>query len=237
MGGINISTTRHHIKRALKRARQIKTWQLIIILLLLLFIEATLLRFNHLHMNDLKSAVAAADESGDDAAIATALDNLSNYTFTHTIVNITEKNGESTITFGTGPIYLEHQYNKKASEALAAAEQNVTTDANPNGNVFAKAMAVCRPLALQNGWVSESPEYINCFTSEIAKYPASEALEDTYVATLPSTALFRYDFASPIWTPSPEGFLAIICLILTVIIIGRFLIWLTLRVALVFIKN
>ena len=60
-------------------------------------------------------------------------------------------------------------------------------------------------------------------------------LEDTFVASLPSTALFRYDFASPIWTPTLSGFVMIICLLLSVVIFIRFLIWLVLRLSLLFI--
>ena len=233
MGGIK----KNDVKRFLRNLTRVKTWQLIIILVLALFIEATLLRFNHIRMNELKTEVAAADEAEDDAAIATALEKLRDYTNTHTVINVVERNGESYATFGTGPIYLEHQYVRKASEALAKAEQEATTDENPNGNVFAKAMGVCRPLALQNGWVSESPEYINCFMSEIAKYPTSDRIEDTSVANLPSTGLFRFDFASPIWTFSLAGIVAIICVILAFVVFVRVLLWICLRLALLFIKN
>ena len=233
MGGIK----KNDIKVALRRLAKIKTWQLLIIFVLLLFIEATLLRFDHIEMTNLKANVTAADESGDDAAISEALAKLRNYARTHTIVNVIEKNGESYVTFGTGPVYLEKQYNRKASEALAAAEENAGTDENPNGNVFAKAMDVCKPLAIANGWAWNSQGYLDCMTGEINKYPASERIEDTYVASLPSTALFRYDFASPIWTPTFSGFIGIICLILGAVLIIRFFSWAFLRLALVFIKN
>lgn len=233
MGGIK----KKELKLALRRLRTIKTWQLLIILMLSLFIEATLLRFNHIHMTDLKSEVAVADESGDEVAIQKALNNLKSYVNSHTVVNVVEKNGISRVTFGSGPVYLEHQYNRKASAALAEAEKNAATDENPNGNVFAKAMAVCQPLAHQNGWDWNTPEYINCYTSEIAKYPAADKIEDTYAATLPSTSLFRYDFASPVWTFSPAGLMGIVCVVLAIITFVRFLIWLLLTIALIFIKN
>ena len=233
MGGIK----KKDLKASLRKLTKIKTWQLLIIFVLLLFIEATLLRFDHIEMTNLKAAVASADEAEDDAAINEALNNLHDFTRTHTVVNVIEKNGESFITFGTGPIYLEHQYFRKASEALAAAESQAATDANPNGNVFAKAMDVCKPIAIANGWVWNSQGYIDCMTGEINKYPTSERIEDTYVASLPSTALFRYDFASPIWTPTLSGFVSIACLVLAAVLVIRFFSWLFLRLALVFIKN
>lgn len=233
MGGIK----KKDVKAALRKLTKVKTWQLLIIFVLLLFIEATLLRFDHIEMTNLKSAVASADESDDDAAINEALNNLRNFTRTHTVINVVEKNGESYITFGTGPIYLKNQYNRKASEALAKAEAEAATDANPNGNVFAKAMDVCKPLAIAYGWAWNSQGYLDCMTGEINKYPAAERIEDTYVASLPSTALFRYDFASPVWTPTFSGFIGIICLILAAVLVIRFFSWLFLRLALVFMKN
>ncbi|MBQ3271069.1 hypothetical protein IJH10_00480 [Candidatus Saccharibacteria bacterium] len=233
MGGIK----KKDLKTALRKLSKIKSWQLLIIFVLLLFIEATLLRFDHIEMTNLKADVTAADEAGDDNAINEALTKLQAFARTHTIVNVVEKNGESYVTFGTGPVYLEKQYTRKATEALAAAEAQAGTDANPNGNVFAKAMDVCKPLAIIYGWAWNSQGYLDCMTGEIAKYPTSERIEDTYVASLPSTALFRYDFASPIWTPTLSGFVAIICLILAAILIIRFFSWAFLRLALVFIKN
>lgn len=233
MGGIK----RKKLKAALRKIKTIKTWQLLIILILALFIEATLLRFNHIHMTDLKSEVVAADESGDEEAIQSTLNNLRNYVNSHTVINVIEKNGVSRVTFGSGPVYLEQQYNRIASAALAEAEANAATDGNPNGNVFAKAMDVCKPLAIQNGWAWNSSGYIDCMTGEIAKYPTSERIEDTYAATLPSTNLFRYDFASPVWTFSPAGIMGIICIILAIVTFVRFVIWLLLKIALIFIKN
>lgn len=233
MGGIK----KKDLKNSLKKLSSIKTWQLVIILLLFLFIEATLLRIDHIHMTDLKSAVTAADEAGDDKALAAALNELRDFTTTHTVINVVEKNGESYVTFGTGPIYLEQTYIRKASAALAEAEANANTDANPNGNVFAKAMEVCKPQAINYGWAWNSPQYLGCMTGEIAKYPTTETLEDTYAAALPSTALFRYEFASPVWTFTLSGIVGIICIALAVAVVIRFIAWIILRIALIFVKK
>lgn len=233
MGGIK----KKELKFSLKRLSTVKTWQLAIILVILLFIEATLLRVDHIRMTDLKAAVITADEQGDDEALAKSLAELRDFTSTHTVINVVEKNGKSNITFGTGPIYLEQTYIRKASAALAEAEANANTDQNPNGNVFAKAMDVCKPQAINNGWAWNSPEYLGCMTGEIAKYPTSETVEDTYAASLPSTALFRYEFASPIWTLTPSGILGIICIILAAVVLLRAFLWLILHIALLFVKK
>ena len=233
MGGIR----KNEVKKFLRKLFRVKTWQLLIILVLLLFIEATLLRFDHIKMTELKADVLAADAENNDQDIQSALTELRKFTSTHTVINVVEKNGTSNITFGTGPFYLEKQYIRKASAALEAAEEQAGNDENPNGNVFAKAMDVCKPIAIANGWAWNSQGYIDCMTGEIAKYPTAETIQDTYVATLPSTALFRYDFASPIWSFTPSGIVAVLCVALSIIIIARLLIWCILRLALVFLKN
>lgn len=229
----------NQIKKSLHQARHLKTWQLLLILILLLFVTATLLRLDHLQMSSLRAAVLQADESGDEAAIRAALNNLKDFTESHTVVNVVEKNGVEKITFGSGPIYLEHLYQKQAAEALEKAEQELaaTSSSNPNGNIFAKAMEVCKPQAIANGWRWTDEAYLNCMTGEISQYPSSDDLQDTYAAQLPSTALYRYDFASPVWTFSLSGLFILLDLIISVVIFIRFLIWCTLRIALIFLKN
>lgn len=233
MGG---KKRRFELKKTLAEIAKVKVWQLILILVPMLFILATLMRFDHIEMTKLKAAVTAADEAGDDVQSAAALQRLKEFTFSHTVINVVEKNGTTKVTFGTGPIYLEKQYLRKASEIMTRAELEAGDDSNPNGNVFAKAMSVCKPLAIANGWNWNSTGYLNCMTGEISKYPTQDTLEDVYVAKLPSTALYRYDFASPVWTPTLTGFFMILCLLLALIILVRSLIWFTIHIALIFIR-
>ena len=225
--------------RLLGIIKSIKTWQLILILLPLLFVAATLLRFDHLKMLDLRAAVLAADQANDDQAIVDSLQKLKDFTDTHTVINIVEKNGRQELTFGTGPFYLENLYIRTATAAIAAAEKKLaeTGDTNPNGNIFAKAMSICKPQAIANGWAWNSPGYLNCMTGEINKYPASDNITDTLTADVPSTGLYRYDFASPAWAPNATGFVILACIILTVVIFIRILIWFILRILLLFLKK
>ena len=224
------------LKNALKQLKKVKIWQLLLILAPLLFLTATLLRFDHIKMTELKAEVLAADEEGNDEKIAETLNNLKNFTFSHIVINVVEQNGTSRITFGTGPLYLEHQYLRKTSEILQQAEQNVGTDANPNGNVYAAAMSVCQPQAQRNGWAWNNPDYMNCYLTEINKYPASERIEDTVVVSLPDTTLYRYDFASPMWAPTLTGFAMLASLILAAVIIIRLFAWIVIHIAILFVK-
>ena len=146
-----------------KRGRKFKakTWQLLLILIPLLFIDATLLRLDHIKMTELRAAVLAADEAEDDAEIARTLEELKSFVFSNIVINVEDKNGEQEISFGTGPFYLEHQYLRAANAALEEAESKFS-DGNPNGNIYALASSVCQPQAISNGWTWNDANYINC---------------------------------------------------------------------------
>ena len=247
MGGIfrrkktsnpSVSQRGYKLRHWLKKFSNLRTWQLILILIPLLFIAATFLRLDHIQMVKLRSAVLDADRAEDDAKIASSLEELKKFTFSHIVVNVVSENGIEHITFGTGPFYLEHQYIRKATAEIARAEKEASSgQSNPNGNVFAKAMAICKPLAIQNGWAWNSQGYLSCMTSEIAKYPTSERLENQFAARIPSTELYRHNYSSPIWAPSLAGFTLLLCTLLGLMIFIRLLIWCVLAFALIFVKN
>lgn len=228
----------NHVRRLLRSFGAVQNWQLFLILIPLLFVTATLLRLDHLRMVELRDAVLEADSLGDTEILQEKLQALQKFTFTHVVVNITERNGVQKISFGTGPFYLENQYLKAANEAIAEAEGQLADDSNPNGNIYAAVSAICRPLAIANGWAWNSPGYLNCWTSELAKYPAADELNSQLTANVPSTELFRYDYASPIWAPSWAGWAILACIILLAIIIIRLVIWCVLHIFLLFLgKN
>lgn len=251
MGGVFGKKEHQEEKQRLSQLfKQIKTWQLFLALIPLFFLTATFLRFDHLKMNDLKTKVLQADQGKTadgkeitsqeeiDHNLKTTLTELKKYTESHVVVNFIEKNGRNSLVFGTGPFYLENQYNHKATAALAEAENKLknTGDTNPNGNVFAKAMEVCKPKAIANGWAWNSPGYLNCMTGIINSYPTTDQITTSLTANIPSTSLYRYDFSSPVWAPDLAGFALLICLVLIIIILIRLLIFIVLRIAILFIK-
>lgn len=221
---------RQHFKLKKLKFRKIKTWILLVLLLVMCFIDATLLRLNHIHMTELRDAVIAADEAGDTEAISTSLDELRNYVFSHIVINVVEENGQQQITFGTGPFYLENQYNRDAYQAIDEAQAALES---VNGEVYQLAYDVCTPLAEGNGW--NAIAYASCVASELQKYPSSEELASTIEASIPSTELYRMNFASPLWVPSVAGFCILFTLILVVVIFIRAIIWIILRISLFFI--
>lgn len=233
MGGKKTSRLREFIRKTFKSVR---TWQLMLVFVPLVFFTATLLRFDHLRMVSLRKAVLAADEQGDLAEIERTLTELRNFTYSHTIINVAENNGVQGIVFGTGPFYLEQQYIRAANAAIDEASNQLVDDSNPNGNIYAAVAAICQPQAIANGWAWSDQPYLDCWTSELAKYPESDNLDIQLTAKVPSTELYRYNYASPLFTFTPAGFAIIFCIILAVIIIVRLLIWCVLQIALLILK-
>lgn len=214
------------------KIHRMKTWQLLLVLVPLLFLDATLLRLDHIRMTELRDAVLAADEAEDDQKVTEALNKLKEYVFANIVVNVVDDNGNQRVIFGTGPFYLEHQYIRAANKALEEAEANLTSDANPNGNIYALASEACRGQAIANGWTWDNPNYINCMVSEIQKYPAADELQDRIKASLPSTELYRKNYASPIWAPTLTGVMLLITLVVIVVIFIRVIVWIILRLSL-----
>ena len=214
------------------KIHRMKTWQLLLVLVPLLFLDATLLRLDHIRMTELRYAVLAADEAEDDQKVTEALNKLKEYVFANIVVNVVDDNGNQRVIFGTGPFYLEHQYIRAANKALEEAEANLTSDANPNGNIYALASEACRGQAIANGWTWDNPNYINCMVSEIQKYPAADELQDRIKASLPSTELYRKNYASPIWAPTLTGVMLLITLVVIVVIFIRVIVWIILRLSL-----
>ena len=75
-------------KRGRVKFRKLKTWQLLVVLVPLLFVDATLLRLDHIKMTELRDAVLQADEAEDDAAIAENLDKLKKFVFGNIVINV-----------------------------------------------------------------------------------------------------------------------------------------------------
>ena len=219
-------------KRGRFRFHRLKTWQLLVILVPLLFVDATLLRLDHIKMTELRDAVLQADADENDEEIMNTLEELKSFVFSNMVINIVDDNGEKRVTFGTGPFYLEHQYIRAANRALQEAEKNIASDSNPNGNIYALASETCRSLAIANGWTWDNPNYINCMVNEIQKYPAADEIQDKIIASLPSTELYRKNYASPIWAPTLTGFMVLITLIIFVVIFIRMIVWIFLRLSL-----
>ncbi len=218
---------------------EVKNWKLFLVVILLGFLAATQLRIDHLRMLDYKQAVLKADQAQNDDEIAKTLAELRDFTSTHIIFNVIEENGNQKIIFGTGAFYLSNQYQRKANEALVAAQDKMLKE-DPSmsayGNVYKKVAEVCDAIGKKKGWRYPNNDYLNCFWDELGKYPTTDQLTVSSVANLPSTELFRYDYSSPVWYPCLSGIIILIALVVLLIVLIRIIIWIATSIAILLIK-
>lgn len=191
-------TDKKRVRRSIKDLQRIKTWQLLVLLILVGFLSATFLRLNNIGMVERRAAVIAADEVGSSEVTTQRLYDLQQYVTTHMNTDM-----------GKG-VYLESSYKRDSQAALDKA----ASDSNPNGNIYKKAQEVCAPR-----FSGYSAAYLQCTTSELAKYPASDNLLGA--VKLPSASSYLHDFVSPVWSPDFAGWSLVVCAVLVLMIVGR----------------
>lgn len=189
---------KRRVRRSIKDLQRIKTWQLIILLILASFIAATFLRLNNIGMIERRDAVLAADEAGDETVIIQRLYELQRYVSSHMNTDL-----------GRG-VYLEASYNRDLQEW----QSTQYGDSNPNGNIYQKAQDVCAPR-----FTSFSAAYLQCTTSELAKYPA--APDPTDGSGKPRQETYIYSTISPVWSPDFAGWSVALCVFIVLVIIAR----------------
>lgn len=186
------------LNRNLKGLQRVKTWQLIILLIIAGFVAATFLRLNNIGMVERRSAVMVADEEGDKEVIRQRLNDLQNYVSSHMNTDL-----------GRG-VYLEASYSRDV-EKWQAKQYG---DQNPNGNVFVKAQEICAPR-----FSSWSPAYVQCVATELDKFPSAEELaSDT---SRPKQEMYIYSYASPLWSADFAGWAVLVFLVILGLIIAR----------------
>lgn len=186
------------IRKTVKDLQRVKTWQLLVLLLLMSFIAATFLRLNNIGMSERRDAVMVADKAGDSFTTQNRLFDLQRYVIQH-------------LNTDTGPFYLEGQYRRDAQTIVDIAKEN--NSSGTNINVLAEN--TCKPR-----YTVWSPAYVQCFADELAKYPPSpDPVENV---TLPSTELYRYSFIGPRWSPDFAGWSLAVCALILTLIIVRF---------------
>jgi hypothetical protein len=190
------------LRHRLWQLRLVKTWQLLIILVLLLLVSATFLRLNNLGMIERRDAVLTADKRGDEEAVFRSLVDLQHYV-----------SGHMNTSLGKG-IYLEHKYERDRDAALRKASESN----NPNSPVYQQASIECR-ARWQGGVESFRNDYVQCVIEKVSGLSAGH----TPTLKLPQADMYRYDFVSPAWTPDFAGFSLLICAIIVVVIFGRLL--------------
>lgn len=200
-------------RRILKSIQVLKTWQLIILLLLGMITSATMLRLNNLGMAERRNAVIVADEKGDKERIRASIVELQDYVSNHMNTNL-----------GSG-FFLAKSYERDRDQALASANQTT----NPNSAVYQQASVECRSR-FQGGRESFQSDYVQCVIEQVGALSPQTDVEKTL--NLPKADAYRVNFSAPIWTPDLAGVSVAFCVLITLVIIGRLLLVLVLRMLL-----
>jgi hypothetical protein len=189
---------KRRVRKTIKDLQRVKTWQLLVLLILAGFIAATFLRLNNIGMVERRTAVLAADTAGDESNTIKKLYDLQQYVSAHMNTDL-----------GKG-VYLESSYNHDYQTALTAA----SSDSDPNGNIYKKAQEVCAPR-----FSHYSTAYLQCTIGELAKYPA--ASDPASAVKAPSVSTYVHDYESPAWSPDFAGWSLVVCAVIALMIIAR----------------
>lgn len=199
MGTCRIVADKGKVKQSIKNLQRIKTWQLIVLLVISGFVSATFLRLNNIGMVERREGVLSADTQRDEQIIIKRLYDLQRHVSTHMNTDL-----------GRG-VYLESSY----SRDLQNWQASQYGDGNPNGNIYKKAQEVCAPR-----FKSYSAAYLQCTTDELAKYPA--AADPTSNTSKPRQEAYIHTFSSPLWSPDFAGWSVLVFVVILVLIVVRF---------------
>lgn len=194
------------VRRTVRRIGKVKTWQLVILLLLSGFVSATFLRLNNIGMIERRDAVFVSDQDGDKSQLERRLYDLQRYVASH-------------MNTDPGRIALDHTY-QRDNDRLKQEFESQSAD-NPHGNVYKLAADVCDPIGRAQGWRWPDPRYTACLDAELEKYPAAAQLKLGF-KPLP-TEPYYHSFASPLWTPDFAGWSVALTLLIALVIVVRLL--------------
>jgi hypothetical protein len=176
------------------RGLHVKSWQLVLLLVVGVLCTGFLLRQNNLRMVALRDAVVAADKNGAD--VTGALERLNYHVFHHMNTKIVR------------PVELVNTYNRQAQAVIEAANKNSGRD------VYAEATAACERRGIPLASIAQcAAEY--AVTNNPGVGPQQ--------IVLPDKNRFIYSFASPLWTPDLAGFSLLLTGVVLLWLLGRIL--------------
>jgi hypothetical protein len=189
----------HHL---LVRIRPFKTWYFLALCGVFVLVAVFSLRHNYTTMINLRSEVHTADKNNTD--VVGALNNLRRYVNTHMNTDMVRENGIYP------PIHLTYTYERLKQAEQAKADDN-------NSKVYTDAQHYCESLF--PGSFSGGPR-VPCIEQYIKDHGAT--------AKPVPDALYKFNFASPRWSPDLAGWsvvLSVVFLLLAVVrfLLGRFL--------------
>lgn len=193
---------KRRVKKSIKQLQRIKTWQLLILLVLVGMLSATFLRLNNIGMVERRTAVFQSDKSGDKTTLMNNLYSLQRWSASH-------------MNASTGALYLEHTYNRDVERAVKKANSNTSNISKVAARARKAADAIC-----QQRFSGYGVGYSQCFAAEFAKAAPSQS-DQLAAPELPKPSLYRHEFISPMWSPDFAGWSLVVCGVITLVIVFR----------------
>ncbi len=206
-------TDKRATKAKIRRLNQVKTWQLVILLLMFAFVSATFLRLNNVGMIERREAVNAADIEGDRATLERRLYDLQIYVSKH-------------MNASPGRIALDKTYERDNQQRKDDYAKSVADQ--PQGDVYQQAEAVCGPQARAQGWRWPDARYTNCLDTELSKHPGATEMSNDF-KPLPSEPYYQ-TFVSPLWSPDFAGWSVVLTGVIALIIVIRMIVLIVLKI-------
>lgn len=199
---------KQQVRKKIWRLEQVKTWQLVVLLVMSGFVSATFLRLNNIGMIERREAVKQADIEGDDSLTAKRLYDLQRFVSSH-------------MNTDPGMVPLEHSYKRAYEQALQEFESQISGQSS--NSVVAEVRAYCDSQAQQGGWgrfqTTADPRYVQCINDQWNQHP-SAGLDQQFQA--PSTAPFYHTFAPPRWSSDFAGWSLVVTGLIALAIVLRF---------------
>ena len=182
----NKNMDKRHLHHLWTKLRAVKPWYFLLLLVVLVALSTAALRSNYQHMSRLRTAVYTADQNNGNTVLA--LQNLQAYVTAHMNTNLAVQGGVYP------PIQLKYTYDRliQAESAQAAQEDAQNTQVYSDAEVYCQAK-------IPNGF---SGSYrISCIQDYIASHGITNPLA---IKQIPDS-LYKFDFASPRWSPDLAG--------------------------------
>jgi hypothetical protein len=179
--------------------RSVPTWVFLVLFLTSACVSIYALRQNNINMIKLRTAVYEADKNNGD--VNTALNNLRKYVYGHMNTNLSS--GGNSI---KPPIQLKYTYERLQAASQVQANQN-------NTSLYTEAENYCQGQIPANLSVSGRAR-VPCVQDYVTTHGAS-------AKTVPS-ALYKFDFVSPVWSPDLAGWSLVFSFILLLLLIASF---------------
>lgn len=184
---------KRHAYHFLKRLERVNVWYFVVAIIVCGLIGGAAYRNNNVRSIELREKVIAADQANGN--VEQALAELREHIYTH-------MNGG--LATPTPPVQLKYRY-----ERLVAVEKERVSTAN--SKLTTAAQQHCEALIP----VGASRGRIDCIQNYLTTHGTVEQ-------PIPD-ALYKFDFASPVWSPDVAGWMLFLTAVLSIILVCRIL--------------